>query len=220
MSMCSPAANQSPGQTGRLLMSIFLPMAALLRWFKCHLGVTFGLKFDCNALGVARTFGLFLPFFLVACGSSQAQQTAAVKAVVKADRILVDKSDRTLILYKDGKEIHRYTDIRFGDQPVGHKRFEGDEKTPEGSYTINGRNPASAYHLSLRISYPNAADRAFAKTKGKSPGGDIFIHGQPNGWGGPAIPRDWTDGCIALSNAEIKLLWKQVDDGTPITIRP
>jgi murein L,D-transpeptidase YafK len=140
--------------------------------------------------------------------------------VVKADQILVDKSDRTLILYRDGKEIHRYTGIRFGDQPVGHKQFEGDEKTPEGRYTINGRNPKSAYHLSLRISYPNAADSAFAKSKGKSPGGDIFIHGQPNGWDGPAIPRDWTDGCIALSNAEIRLLWKQVDDGTEIIIQP
>ncbi len=140
--------------------------------------------------------------------------------MVKADRILVDKSDRTLILYKDDTEIHRYTGIRFGNAPTGHKRFEGDEKTPEGSYTINGRNPNSSYHLSLRISYPNAADRAYAKARGKSPGGDIFIHGQPNGWIGPALTSDWTDGCIALSNAEIELLWKQVADGTPIIIQP
>jgi murein L,D-transpeptidase YafK len=165
-----------------------------------------------------------LLLMLAACDSGRAEQARSrpvVPAViVKADRILVDKSDRTLILFKNGKEVHRYTDIRFGDDPVGHKRFEGDEKTPEGNYTINGRNPASSYHLSLRISYPNAGDRAYAKAKGKSPGGDIFIHGQPNGWNGPTIARDWTDGCIALSNAEIKLLWKQVDDGTPITIQP
>jgi murein L,D-transpeptidase YafK len=140
--------------------------------------------------------------------------------IVKADRILVDKSDRTLILYRAGKEIHRYSGIRFGDAPTGHKQFEGDEKTPEGSYTINGRNPKSSYHLSLRISYPNAADRAFAKSKGRSPGGDIFIHGQPNKWAGPTLASDWTDGCIALSNVEIALLWKQVDDGTAITIQP
>jgi murein L,D-transpeptidase YafK len=167
-----------------------------------------------------------LPFFgvaiLAACAPGQAEEARAAnpKPVIKADRILVDKSDRTLILYRADKEIHRYTDIRFGDAPVGHKQFQGDEKTPEGSYTINGRNPGSAYTLSLRISYPNAADRAFAKSKGKSPGGDIFIHGQPNGWAGPTIPRDWTDGCIALSDDEIKLLWKQVDDGTPIVIQP
>ncbi|MGL5838900.1 MAG: L,D-transpeptidase family protein [Sphingorhabdus sp.] len=140
--------------------------------------------------------------------------------MAKADRIVVDKSDRTLILYKEGREIHRYTGIRFGDRPKGHKRFEGDEKTPEGDYKIDGRNPASRYHLSLRISYPNAADRAYAHAKGKSPGGDIFIHGQPNGWPAGAIPMDWTDGCIALSNDEIELLWKQVVDGTLITIRP
>jgi murein L,D-transpeptidase YafK len=168
-----------------------------------------------------------LPFFplavLAACAPGQAEEnrtSATSKTVVKADRIVVDKSDRTLILYKADKEIHRYTNIRFGDAPVGHKQFEGDEKTPEGSYTINGRNPKSAYTLSLRISYPNAADRAFAKSKGKSPGGDIFIHGQPNRWAGPAIARDWTDGCIALSNDEIALLWKQVPDGTKIEIRP
>ncbi len=185
-----------------------------------------------------------LPIMLVACSESNADDNAANRKMadmkardvqanalapnnvsannkaVKADRILVDKSDRTLILYKSGREVYRYTDIRFGDQPVGHKQFEGDEKTPEGNYTINGRNPGSSYHKSLRVSYPNAADRAFAKSKGKSPGGDIFIHGQPNGYSGPTIDRDWTDGCIALSNEEIRLLWKQVDDGTAITIQP
>lgn len=134
--------------------------------------------------------------------------------------MLVDKSDRLMILYADGKEIARYTNIHFGDAPVGHKQFEGDEKTPEGRYRISGRNPNSSYHLSLRISYPNAADIAFAKSKGKSPGGDIFIHGQPNGWVGPTLNRDWTDGCIAVSNAEIEQLWNLIPDGTPIDIRP
>jgi murein L,D-transpeptidase YafK len=158
-----------------------------------------------------------LLLLLASCSAGQAED---VRPIVKADRLLVDKSDRTLILYREDKEIDRYTSIRFGDVPVGHKQFEGDEKTPEGHYTINGRNPKSAYHLSLRISYPNAADRAFAKAKGKSPGGDIFIHGQPNMSPMMTIDRDWTDGCIALSNAEIQRLWKQVDDGTPIEIRP
>jgi murein L,D-transpeptidase YafK len=143
-----------------------------------------------------------------------------IGAGIKADYILVDKSDRTLILYKGSAEIARYSNIRLGDAPVGHKKFEGDEKTPEGTYRISGRNPGSAYHRSLKISYPNAADTAYAKSKGKAAGGDIFIHGQPNRWTGAPIARDWTDGCIALSNAEIEQLWKVVPDGTKITIRP
>jgi len=160
-----------------------------------------------------------LPFLLLAaCGSASSQP--APHAAARADRLLVDKGDRTLIAYAEGREIARYANIRFGDAPTGHKQFEGDERTPEGNYTINGRNPKSAYHLSLRISYPNAADRAYAKAQGRSPGGDIFIHGQPNRWPGPPLASDWTDGCIALSNAEIEQLWDLVPDGTPITIRP
>ena len=156
---------------------------------------------------------------LASCGSASSQPAPVVDGA-KATRLLVDKSDRLLIVYDGDREIARYTNIRFGDAPQGHKQFEGDERTPEGSYTINGRNPKSAYHLSLRISYPNAADRAFAKARGRSPGGDIFIHGQPNRWPGPTLTNDWTDGCIALSNAEITQLWNIVPDGIPITIRP
>ena len=159
-----------------------------------------------------------IPLFLAACGAAHAQQPLPTGTTV--DRLLVDKSDRVLIGYAQGREVVRYTNIRFGEAPIGHKRFEGDERTPEGAYRISGRNPNSRYHLSLRISYPNAADRAYAKARGRSPGGDIFIHGQPNGRPGPPIARDWTDGCIALSNAEIKQLWDIVPDGTPITIRP
>ncbi len=136
-----------------------------------------------------------------------------------ADFLLVDKSERLLIAYRAGKPIRAYRSLRFGEAPRGHKRFEGDERTPEGRYTIDARNPRSSYHLSLRISYPNAADRAFAAQYGRSPGGDIFIHGQPTGYGGPPINRDWTDGCIALTNAEIEELWQIVPDGTPIEIR-
>ncbi len=136
-----------------------------------------------------------------------------------ADWIIVDKSDRMLVLYRRGKEIKRYANIRFGDAPMGHKRFQGDERTPEGTYTIDARNPNSSYHLSLRISYPNAADRAYARALGRDPGGDIFIHGQPNGYTGPAKTFDWTDGCIALSNAEMREIWQMVPDGAQITIQ-
>lgn len=137
-----------------------------------------------------------------------------------ADFVLVDKSDRTLTLYTDGAATLVIPGIQFGDAPEGHKQFEGDERTPEGRYTIDARNPASAFHLSLHISYPNAADRAFAESRGRSPGGAIFIHGQPNALPAGRIPGDWTDGCIAVSNSEIELLWRAISDGTSIEIRP
>ena len=141
-----------------------------------------------------------------------------------ADFVLVDKSDRTLTLYSAGVPTMMVTGLQYGDAPEGHKQFEGDERTPEGRYTIDYRNPRSAYHLSLHISYPNAADRAFAEARGRSPGGEIFIHGQPNALAGAdagaRIAGDWTDGCIALSNAEIDALWSVIPDGTPIEVRP
>lgn len=150
-------------------------------------------------------------------GPSVAQQQASLPT---ADFVLVDKSDRKLTLYADGRPFRTITGLQLGDQPLGHKRFEGDERTPEGRYTVDYANPDSSYWLSLHISYPNAADRAFAEARGRSPGGAIFIHGQPNWLPVGRLPGDWTDGCIALSNAEIELLWQVVPDGTPIEIRP
>ena len=141
--------------------------------------------------------------------------------VPTANFVLVDKSDRTLTLYSAGEPTLTIEGIQFGDAPMGHKQFEGDERTPEGRYTIHTRNPRSAYYLSLRIDYPNAADRAFAAAQGRSPGGDIFIHGQPNGTpDGMQLDGDWTDGCIAVANAEMDVLWAAIPDGTPIEIRP
>lgn len=133
--------------------------------------------------------------------------------------IRVEKSARRLLLLgSDGGVLRSYDGIQLGDAPIGHKQFEGDERTPEGRYVIDFGNPSSAYHLSLHISYPNAADRAFAESQGRSPGGNIFIHGQPNALRIGRMPGDWTDGCIALSNAEIEELWALVGDGTPIEI--
>lgn len=137
-----------------------------------------------------------------------------------ADFLLVDKSERTLTVFAGGRAMKTYQDLQFGGAPQGHKQFEGDERTPEGRYSIDTRNPASAFHLSLRISYPNAADRAYAEARGRSPGGEIFLHGQPNWLPAGRLPGDWTDGCIALSNAEIEELWRMVPDGTSIEIRP
>lgn len=136
-----------------------------------------------------------------------------------ADYLIIDKSERLLVAYHQGRPIRAYRGLQFGDAPFGHKQFQGDERTPEGVYTIDRRNPQSSFHLSLHISYPNAQDRAFAQRYGRSAGGDIFIHGQPTGFAG-RLSGDWTNGCIALTNAQIEELWQIVPDGTQIEIRP
>ncbi len=113
--------------------------------------------------------------------------------------------------------------VALGRNPTGAKMQRGDSRTPEGAYTISGRNAASAFHRSLRISYPSAADRERAKRQGIDPGGDIMIHGLPNGQGYVGAGRrliDWTDGCIAVTNSEIEEIWRLVSDGTPIQINP
>lgn len=138
----------------------------------------------------------------------------------RVDYLIVAKSERLMVAYAGGQPVKAWRGLQFGDAPQGHKQFEGDERTPEGRYVIEGRNPGSAYHLSLKISYPNAADRAFARAHGRSPGGNIFLHGQPNGLPYGRVPGDWTDGCIAFSNDEIAELWRIVPDGTVIEIRP
>jgi murein L,D-transpeptidase YafK len=140
----------------------------------------------------------------------------------KAELIEVYKSERTMYLVHDNVRYAQYA-ISLGDAPIGHKQQEGDERTPEGRYTIDFKNSNSRYHLSLRISYPNEADKAVARELGVSPGGDIFIHGLPNGFGwSPAAfsGRDWTDGCIAVTNKEIDEIWRLVETGTPIEIFP
>ena len=130
------------------------------------------------------------------------------------------KSERKLLLYYSGKHLKTYS-ISLGDNPVGHKEKEGDEKTPEGLYNINGRNPYSKYHLSLRISYPNEQDKLNAEKNGYLPGGDIMIQGLPNATGFLEeyyTSNDWKDGCIAVTNEEIEEIWGAVKDGTPIFI--
>ena len=135
------------------------------------------------------------------------------------DMIRVRKAARVMELYADGRLVRVVEHIQLGDEPVGAKHFEGEERTPEGRYAIDWGNPDSAYHLSLHISYPDAADRAYAAERGRLPGGMVMIHGQPNGYGG-RVTGDWTDGCIAVSDDEIEALWQAVADGTPIEILP
>ncbi len=136
------------------------------------------------------------------------------------DRIVVEKALRRMDLLSNGAVVRSY-EIALGFAPRGDKQEEGDGKTPEGEYVIEGRNPTSAYHLSLKVSYPDASDRAAAAARGVSPGGDIFIHGAPNWWFLPGQPPgDWTRGCIAVTKKEIEEIWRLVPDGTPIEIRP
>jgi murein L,D-transpeptidase YafK len=139
-----------------------------------------------------------------------------------ADRVLVLKKERTLQLLDQGKVIKTYK-IALGGEPVGPKTKQGDHKTPEGVYVLDSRNAHSRFYKSIHISYPNAGDRAAARKLGLSPGGDVFVHGLPKGFGyvGAAHRlRDWTDGCIAVTNQEIDEIWPAVADGTPIEIRP
>ena len=140
----------------------------------------------------------------------------------EVDLVLIEKSNRQLILKSGAKVIASYK-VALGGSPIGAKQCQGDNKTPEGDYTISGRNPGSAYHRSLRVSYPNANDRKNAKRLGCSPGGDIMIHGLPNGqgWLGSSHRlHDWTLGCIAVTNEEIEAIWKAVPDGTKVRIVP
>ncbi|WP_232494191.1 L,D-transpeptidase family protein [Novosphingobium kaempferiae] len=164
--------------------------------------------------GVLRFAPLLL---LLGVTAAEAQEPLKLPDI---DLIRVRKAARIMELWSADRLVHVIEHIQLGDEPVGPKRFEGDERTPEGRYVIDWANPNSAYHLSLHISYPNAADRAFAAGQGRSPGGMIMIHGQPNAWPAGRVPGDWTDGCIAVSDEEIEALWEAVPDGTPIEIEP
>lgn len=147
---------------------------------------------------------------------------AAAGPATTADRIVVNKARREMLLYRGAKAIRTYR-VALGRTPEGAKLREGDGKTPEGDYIVSGRNPKSKFHLSLRISYPSRADRERAEKAGVTPGGDIMIHGLPKGQeglGSSHRENDWTEGCIAVTNEEIEEIWRIVKDGTPIRINP
>lgn len=141
---------------------------------------------------------------------------------LRADLVVVEKSARRLTLHRAGAALKSYR-VALGRQPIGPKRVEGDGRTPEGLYVVDGRRRDSSYHRALHISYPNVEDAARARRRGESPGGSIMIHGLPNGlgWIGSAHrATDWTDGCIAVTDSEIEEIWAAVPDGTRIEIRP
>jgi murein L,D-transpeptidase YafK len=141
---------------------------------------------------------------------------------VVADSVVLVKSTRTLTLYHRGAPVRIYF-VALGLSPVGDKQQQGDNRTPEGRFRIEGRNPGSKFHLALRVSYPEPHHVARARSAGTDPGGDIMIHGLPRefaGQGASHRSRDWTNGCIAVTNEEIEEIWRAVPDGTPFDIRP
>ncbi len=148
--------------------------------------------------------------FLAACSSKFVTYNGP-----KVTFITVDKTKRRMRLFHNDRVLKQYR-FELGFAPTGHKEIEGDGKTPEGRYFIDRKNPNSSFFLSLGISYPNRRDIARAHSMGKSPGGDIFIHGTPSKYSGR---DDWTWGCIAVTNREMRNIFAMVDVGTPIVIR-
>ena len=147
---------------------------------------------------------------------------ATSTAAEKADRVVVKKSVARLYLERDGKTFASFR-AAFGARAKGHKQQEGDERTPEGRYVLDSKNASSAYYKAIHISYPNANDTASAKARGVDPGGLIMVHGQKNGFGwlAPLVQRfNWTEGCIAVSDQDMDIIWQAVDVGTPIEILP
>ena len=147
---------------------------------------------------------------------------ASAQEVIKADLVRVVKNKSRLYLEKDGEVFASYR-ATFGAQPKGHKQQEGDERTPEGKYYLTYKNANSAFYLSIAVSYPNDEDRESARQRGVEPGGDIMVHGQPNGyaWISPVSQFfNWTDGCIGLSNKDMDKVWESIDPGIPIVIEP
>jgi murein L,D-transpeptidase YafK len=156
---------------------------------------------------------LVLPLIHTAVGANEVQ---------KADAVLVVKSEKRLYLLDEGDAFASYH-VTFGGDPEGHKERQGDGRTPEGRYVLDYKNSQSAYYRSIHVSYPNRQDRRVAKDLGVKPGGDIMVHGQPNGWGWAGFMLQtisWTDGCIALTDSDMDHVWQAVDPGTPIEIRP
>ncbi len=165
---------------------------------------------------INRRFLLFaMPLGLAACAREPSK--FLVYKGPPVTRVLVYKEARKMYLMHFDRPLAVY-DIGLGFAPEGHKNFEGDGKTPEGDYFIDRRNPNSRFHLSLGISYPNEGDIARAKEAGRKPGGDIFIHGRPPIYRNPL--RDWTWGCIAVTDQEMEVIYSMVTDGTPISIYP
>jgi murein L,D-transpeptidase YafK len=140
----------------------------------------------------------------------------------RVDFVVVEKSARRMALFRKGRKIKVY-EIALGGDPVGAKVRHGDQRTPEGSYRIDRHQYGGRYDFALHVSYPKAEDTERAKAMGAEPGGDVMIHGLKRGlgWLGRLHRlRDWTDGSIAVTDAEMNEIWRVVPDGTFLEIRP
>ena len=171
-------------------------------------------------------FEKYLPTFTPTHTALSNREIQKLNAETPITTIEVFKNQRILKL-KHNNDVIRSYPIRLGFNPLGHKQFEGDGKTPEGVYTIDWRNPNSAFYKSLHISYPNQNDQNFAQQQGQSAGGNVMIHGSvPKQllflpWSAQYIPRkDWTLGCIAVSNVDMNEIWQLIPDQTKIIIHP
>ena len=145
-----------------------------------------------------------------------------VRSYITADSIVVEKHKHRLTLFQLGIPVRTYQ-IALGKQPVGDKVRAGDNRTPEGTFYIDYKNPDSKYHMALHISYPDAAHAAKSRAARAKPGGDIMIHGLPSAYadlGDKHRLYDWTEGCIAVTNVEVDEIWRAVPPGSPIQIKP
>lgn len=159
---------------------------------------------------------------LAAASPAQQPGQNSADANQQVDRIVVVKSTRTLTL-QNGNRVLKTFKVALGSNPIGAKEREGDHKTPEGEYFVDAKNPHSQFHMALHLSYPSAEDRLRARKLGTSPGGDVEIHGlgKAYGWvGARHRMRDWTDGCVAVTNEEIEDIFKMVAVGTRVEIKP
>lgn len=168
------------------------------------------------------TSKVLLCLAFLGCALPATAETGLRSHYPQADRILIKKAEHKLYLLQKGRVLKSF-DIALGLVPKGPKEREGDFRTPEGLYHVEAKNRDSDFFLAIKVSYPNAKDRAHARALGVDPGGQIMIHGQPNnpkyderryqGW-------DWTDGCVAVSNSDMVDIWLMTSESTPIEIKP
>lgn len=163
---------------------------------------------------ILKILALFAGLALLgACGQSKFQSYDGPEVT----RVVILKEQRSMYLLSGDQTLKSYP-IGLGFAPVGHKQVEGDGRTPEGHYRIDRRNPNSRYYLSIGISYPDPDDIARARALGRPPGGDIFIHGTPKAFRNRG--RDWTWGCISVTDPHMEEIYAMVKNGTVVSIYP
>lgn len=140
----------------------------------------------------------------------------------QADYITIDKSDRMITLWEKGQPLKSYQILSMGWDPVGHKKQEGDGRTPEGHYFIDDKHPSKRFQKFINISYPNAQDKLDAKMRGVPAGGNVGMHGDKGGWAGFKDRQNpaWTSGCLSIKNDSIEEMYQLVPIGTEIFIQP